>query len=81
MQWINTIRHQTILSVDGELFSIVCEDDGAIALSINGSYVRDLEDLPTSEELTEVVREFAKIEEMADAEFNFIRGGHDVAAA
>lgn len=67
MKYITTTRHQAVLSVDGEVFNILCEDDNGIALYINGDYVRDYDELPGSDELIEQIHQYAQLEEMADA--------------
>lgn len=67
MKYITTTRHQVALSVDGEVFNIVVEDDNGLALYINKDYVKDVDELPNSDELIQVVREYAELEEIADA--------------
>lgn len=66
MKWYKTVRHQAILSIDGEVFNILCEDDDGIALSINGEYVRDVDTIPTYDELIDVIGEYAQLERMAE---------------
>lgn len=66
MKWYKTVRHQAILSIDGETFNVLCEDDNGIALSINGEYVTDVDTIPTYDELIEFISEYAQIERMAE---------------
>lgn len=66
MKWIETKRYQAPVSVNGEMFNVLCEDDGGIALSINGDYVKDLDELPAQEELVGIIMEYAYIESLAE---------------
>lgn len=66
MKYITTTRHQAVLSVDGEVFNILIEDDNGLALYINKDYIKDCDELPTSDELIEQINQYTQLEDMAD---------------
>ena len=71
MRWAKTTKYQASLMVDFKAFSIVCEggEGEDYALSINGEYIRDVQTLPTYEELVEEINQQESIEEMTRVAF------------
>ena len=65
MKYVTTVRHQAILKVDGEPYTVTFEEDGDIAMYINGSYIDDFEAIPCADKVLDLVRQYIHLEEMA----------------
>ena len=72
MNWAKTIKYQASVSFDGELYNVLCEgEDGEdFALMINGEYICDVAELPTSNELMDYVDQHVTLETMARQSFH-----------
>lgn len=72
MRWAKSVRYQSSISYQDEVYNIICDRDeyDDIALSINGEYVCDLNELPTQEELEGYVDDYVTIETMARQSFH-----------
>ncbi len=68
MKWAKTVRYQATISVDGEIFNIRLEKDfdEDFAVYINSEYIRDVENIPTREELEEMVGDTIELEKKAE---------------
>ncbi len=71
MKWAKTVKYQASISVEGEVFNILCENDfdDELAMSINGEYVCNIKQLPSHEDLVDYVSEQRTIEGLAKVNF------------
>lgn len=66
MRW--TIQHVSTILIGLTPYRVVAEEDDGIALYINNEYVKDVDELPTYEELVELVEEQNRVDQLAEVE-------------
>lgn len=66
MRW--TTQHVSTILIGLTPYRVVAEEDDGIALYINNEYVKDVDGLPTYEELVELVEEQDKVNQLTEVE-------------
>lgn len=66
MRW--TIQHVSTILIGLTPYRVVAEEDDGIALYINNEYAKDVDELPTYEELVELVEEQDKVNQLTEVE-------------
>lgn len=66
MRW--TIQHVSTILIGLTPYRVVAEEDDGVALYINNEYVKDVDELPTYEELVELVEEQNRVNQLTEVE-------------
>lgn len=71
MKWAKTVRYQTSVQIEGQIFNVLLEGDfdNSFAMYINKEYTCDVEALPEYEELEQIIREEIELEDRAHVAF------------
>lgn len=70
MKWAKTVRYQTSIVVSGTVYNVRGVDDGdGIAITMNGDYVCEVDNLPTHDELVNFIETYLELESRARQSF------------